>query len=62
VFLIVAALQADPDKAKGLDAVLLDLSRSAVGRLLGILAAAGFAVFAVYSLLEARYRQVSAGA
>ena len=62
VFLIVAAVQADPGKAKGLDALLLDLSRSPVGRLLGILAAAGFAVFAVYSLLEARYRQVSAGA
>jgi Domain of Unknown Function (DUF1206) len=62
VFLVLAAVQADPGKAKGLDAVLFDLSRSAAGRALGVLAAAGFAVFAVYSLLEARYRQVSAGA
>jgi Domain of Unknown Function (DUF1206) len=62
VFLVVAAVRADPSQAKGLDAVLLELSRSTAGRLLGVLAAVGFAVFAVYSLLEARYRQVSSGA
>ena len=62
VFLIVAAVQANPGKAKGLDAVLLDLSHSTPGRLLGVLAASGFAVFAAYSLLEARYRRVSTGA
>jgi Domain of Unknown Function (DUF1206) len=62
VFLVVAALRADPDQAKGLDAILLELSRTWAGRLLGILAASGFAVFAVYSLLEARYREVSSGA
>ena len=41
---------------------LLELSRTPAGRLLGVLVAVGFAVFAVYSMLEARYRQVSSGA
>jgi hypothetical protein len=62
VFLVVAALRADPREAKGLDALLLEASGTPVGRLLVGLAAAGFVVFAVYSLLEARYRQVSSGA
>ena len=62
VFLVVAAIRADPQKAKGLDALLLDLTHSTWGRVLVVLTAAGFVVFGVYSLLEARYRQVSAGA
>ena len=61
VFLLVAAARADPEQAKGLDALLLAASRNPLGRVLVALAAAGFAVFAVYSLLEARYRQVSSG-
>jgi hypothetical protein len=61
LFLLVAAARADPEQAKGLDALLLDASRNPVGRILVVLAAAGFVVFAVYSLLEARYRQVSSG-
>jgi hypothetical protein len=61
VFLLVAAVRADPEQAKGLDGLLLDASRNPVGRVLVVLAAAGFVVFAVYSLLEARYRQVSSG-
>jgi hypothetical protein len=62
VFLVVAGLRADPAQARGLDALLLESTRSPVGRVLVALAAAGFTVFAVYSLLEARYRAVSAGA
>jgi hypothetical protein len=62
VFLLVAAVRADPEQAKGLDALLLDASHNPVGRVLVVLAAAGFVVFAAYSLLEARYRQVSSGA
>jgi hypothetical protein len=60
-FLLVAAVRADPEQAKGLDALLLEASRNPLGRVLVVLAAAGFAVFAAYSLLEARYRQVSSG-
>ena len=62
LFLLVAAVRADPEQAKGLDALLLQASRSPLGRVLVVLAAAGFVIFAVYSLLEARYRQVSSGA
>jgi Domain of Unknown Function (DUF1206) len=61
VFLVVAGIRSDPQEAKGLDALLLQSSHSAAGRVLVALAAAGFLVFAVYSLLEARYRQVSSG-
>jgi hypothetical protein len=61
LFLLVAAARADPQQARGLDALLLEASRNPVGRVLVVLAAAGFVVFAVYSLLEARYRQVSSG-
>ena len=61
VFLVVAAVHADAHEAKGLDALLLDSSRTPAGRALVLLAAAGFAVFAVYSLLEARYREVASG-
>ena len=62
VFLIVAGVRADPDQAKGLDAILSELVRTAAGRATVAVVAAGFAVFAAYSMLEARYRQVSAGA
>ena len=62
LFLLVAAVRADPEQAKGLDALLLEASHNPVGRVLVVLAAAGFVVFAVYSVLEARYREVSSGA
>ncbi len=62
VFLIVAAAQADPAQARGLDAMLLELAVSAWGRVLVLLTAVGFTVFAAYSVLEARFREVSAGA
>lgn len=59
--LLLAAAQADPHQAKGLDGVLADLARTAWGRLLIWLVAAGFIVFAAYTFLEARYRRVDAG-
>ena len=62
LFLLVAAVRADPEQAKGLDALLLQASHNPIGRVVVVLAAAGFVIFAVYSLLEARYRQVSSGA
>ncbi len=62
VFLVIAGVQADPRKAKGLDGLLLDLTATAWGRVLVALMAVGFAVFSAYSFLEARYKQVSAGA
>ena len=60
VFLIVAALQADPQHSKGLDAELAALARQSWwGPTLLWVVAAGLLVFAVYSGLEARYRRVA---
>lgn len=62
VFLIAGAVRSNPRDAKGLDIILLDLARTRWGQILVVLIAAGFVVFAAYSFLEARYRQVSSGA
>jgi hypothetical protein len=60
VFLIVAAVQADPQHSKGLDAELATLARQSWwGPALLWLVAAGLVVFALYSGLQARYRKVS---
>jgi hypothetical protein len=61
VFLVVAGVRFDPQDAKGLDATLRSLAHEPLGRLMLCLVAAAFAVFAVYTLLEARYRDVDAG-
>ena len=61
VFLVVAAVHYDPARAKGLDATLSTVAHHPWGRgVLGLIAA-GFVVFAAYSMLEARYRDVDAG-
>jgi hypothetical protein len=62
VFLVLAGLRSSAEQAGGLDAFLLTLTDTGWGRFAVVLVAAGFAVFAVYSLLEARYRDVAAGA
>jgi hypothetical protein len=56
VFLVIAAVQYDPNNAKGLDGELAALARNSWGRALLFVIAAGLLVFAVFSLLEARYR------
>jgi hypothetical protein len=58
VFFVVAAVQADPGHADGLDAELLALSGSTWGDVALAAVAAGLAVFVVYSAIETRYRQV----
>jgi hypothetical protein len=61
VFLVVAGVRADPRHADGLDATLAALARKPWGRgALGVVAV-GLVVFAVYTLLEARYRRVARG-
>jgi hypothetical protein len=62
IFLIIAAIRGKPAEAKGLDGFLLEMTRGSLGRAVVLLVAIGFVVFAVYSFLEARFRQVSAGA
>lgn len=60
VFLIVAAVQADPSHAKGLDAELALVARQSWwGPAVLVVVALGLVVFALYSGLEARYRRVS---
>lgn len=61
VFLILAAVRADPRESKGLDAYLAELTRPTLGRVVVWLVAAGFLAFAVYTVVEARYRAVHAG-
>jgi hypothetical protein len=58
-FLIQAALHADAKQAIGLDGALLKLAQQPEGTLLLIAAAAGLIVFGVYSMLSARWLQVS---
>jgi hypothetical protein len=58
VFLVIAGLTHDPNKAKGLDATLRDAAGSWWGLLLLIAVTVGFTAFAVYTFLEAAYRKV----
>jgi hypothetical protein len=58
IFLVVAGAQADPDHAKGLDDELALVAANRFGPVLLGVVALGLAVFAAYSVLEARYRDV----
>jgi hypothetical protein len=58
VFLFVAAIQADPAHAEGLDQILAKLSGHWWGVALLALVALGLLVFATYTFLEARYRKI----
>jgi hypothetical protein len=58
IFLVVAGIQADPQHAKGLDDELALLASNRFGPVLLCVVALGLAVFASYSVLEARYRDV----
>lgn len=62
VLLIIAGVRSDPQRADGLGAVLLELTRTGWGRVLVALIAVGFVVVPAYSLIEARYREVTTGA
>lgn len=61
VLLVAGGVRSDPRQTKGLDALLLELARTGWGKGVVVLVAAGFVIFAIYSFLEARYRQVSSG-
>ncbi|HEY6746499.1 MAG TPA: DUF1206 domain-containing protein [Mycobacteriales bacterium] len=61
VFLVLAAVRADPRQSKGLDAYLAELTRPPLGRGIVWCVAAGFLAFAAYTVVEARYRAVDAG-
>jgi H+/Cl- antiporter ClcA len=57
-FLVEAAWTYDPDKAKGLDEGLRSLAGDPLGEVLLSLAVAGMLAFALWSFLEARYRDL----
>ncbi len=57
-FFLVAAWQADPDKAQGLDGALKTVEDQAFGPFLLTLVAAGIAAYGVYSFARARYARV----
>jgi hypothetical protein len=57
-FFLVAAWQADPDKAQGLDGALKTLKDAPFGPFLLTLVAAGIAAYGVYSFARSRYARV----
>ncbi len=57
-FLTSAAVTFDPDKAKGLDAALDTLAGQAYGRVLLALVVVGVLAYAVWSFLEAAFREL----
>ena len=58
IFLVVAAIQDQPDKAKGIDSALRELARTPLGPWVLIVVAIGLMLFGAYSFCEARWRQV----
>ena len=60
-FMIVAAIQYNPQKAKGLDTALKELLHLPFGPLLLGIVALGLIAYGVYSFAEARYRRVGRG-
>jgi hypothetical protein len=58
IFLIVAAVEAKPRQAKGIDSALRALAHTPLGPWLLGLVAVGLILFGLYSCCEARWRQV----
>jgi hypothetical protein len=58
IFLVIAAFDEQPDKAKGIDSALRELAHTPLGPWLLILVAVGLVVFGLYSFCEARWREV----
>ena len=58
LLLVKAALDFNPQEAKGVDGTLRTIAEQPYGRLLLLLAAAGLAAFGLFSMVEARYRRL----
>jgi hypothetical protein len=58
VFLVVAGINASPDRAKGVDSALRTLARTPAGPWLLVAVAAGLVLFGAYSFCESRWREV----
>jgi hypothetical protein len=61
VLLVLAGVHDRPRQAKDFDELLLALTQIPFGRPLVLVVAGGLALFAAYSLVEARYREAQAG-
>jgi hypothetical protein len=59
IFVTKAAVEYDPDEAIGLDGALQKLAEASYGSVLLGVTAAGLICYAVYCLVDARYRDVS---
>lgn len=59
VFLIVAGVKSQPDRAKGIDATLRAFAQTPLGPWLLVVVAAGLVTFGLFSCCEARWRRVS---
>ena len=57
-FILQAAHQYNPEKVRGLDGALLTLAQQPFGKVLLTLMALGLVSYAVYLLLQARYRRI----
>lgn len=58
VFVVIAAVKFDPNKAKGVDETLRSFADTPAGPVLLVLIALGLVVFGVYSFCEARWRRI----
>lgn len=58
-FLTVAAVQADPDDAKGLDGALREVAERSWGDVLLAVTAVGLALYGVYCILSARHQRLA---
>ena len=61
VFLFDAAVSFNPQKAQGIDGSLLKLATTPLGPGLLVAVALGLVIFGIYSVCEARWREVRAG-
>jgi hypothetical protein len=59
VFLVVAAVQHDPDEAKGLSGALRALSGETWGQIVLWLVAVGLVLYGIFCFAEARYRRAT---
>ncbi|ABW14645.1 protein of unknown function DUF1206 [Parafrankia sp. EAN1pec] len=58
VFVVKAAVEFDPDEAKGFDGTLRTIADQAYGQVLLVVCAVGLVLFGAYSFIEARYRKL----
>ena len=58
VFLVIAAKDANPRQAKGIDSALRALAHMPLGPLLLVVVALGLATFGIHSFCEAKWRAV----